>query len=75
MLNDYQIEIIGFAVTDKNFNNKNIYGHHIYNINELVDFSDNSLILIAANKRYKKEIIETLNQCGFKNYISLDVEI
>ena len=75
MLNDYQIEIIGFAVTDKNFNNKNIYGHHIYNIHELVDFSDNSLVLIAANKRYKKEIIEKLNQCGFKNYISLDVEI
>ena len=47
----------------------------IYTIYELVDFSDNSLVLIAANKRYKKEIIETLNQCGFKNYISLDVEI
>lgn len=74
-LNKYNIEIIGFAVTQNNGSQKSIFGHHIYEIDELSAYKEEAVVLIAANKKYEREIAHTLNEKGFRNYLSLEVEI
>lgn len=70
-----QIEIKGFAVTKRNNGQNNLYGHHIYEIQELQQYSDKSIVIVAANKIHKEDIRYTLDIYGFQDYIFLDVEI
>lgn len=74
-LTTYRIEILGFAVSNREDKNLALYGHHVYEISELISYSQEALVLIAANKKYNDEIIELLEKIGFDNYIKLNVEI
>lgn len=70
-----QIEILGFAVTNRRKDKVNLFGHHIYEISELVQYRNKAIVLIAANKRYNQEILETLKQYEFGEYVFLNIEI
>jgi len=74
-LHENEIEMLGFAVTKRKNGEKTLFGHHIYEINELRSYADDSIVLVAANKKYKKEIRVTLDTLGFKDCIYLDIEI
>lgn len=75
LLQQYEIEIVGFAVTKRKEGQMNLYGHHIYEIQELKGYKDDAIVLIAANKIYNQEIRGILEKYGFCDYICLNVEI
>lgn len=75
LLHKHEIEILGFAVTKRREGQKCIYGHHVYEIQELVQYKDNAIILVASNKIYNQEIQNILNTYEFQDYIFLNVEI
>lgn len=75
LLQLYNIEIIGFAVTKRSKGQKGIFGHHIYEIEELLPYKNQSIVLVTANKKYNDEIQATLEKNGFRDYIFLNVEI
>lgn len=75
LLQQHEIEIAGFAVTKRKENKQSIYGHHIYEIGELEQYHEEAVVLIAANKIYDREIREALEKYGFRDCISLNVEI
>lgn len=75
LLQKYGIEIVGFAVTKRKEAQMSMYGHHIYEIQELKEYKDDAIVLIAANKIYNQEIQGILEKHGFYDYICLDVEI
>lgn len=75
LLQKHGIEIVGFAVTKRKERQMNMYGHHIYEIQELKEYKDDAIVLIAANKIYNQEILGILEKYGFCDYIDLNVEI
>lgn len=75
MLQQNEIEIVGFAVTKRIKEKISLFGHHIYEIHELQQYKSTSVVLIAANKKYNQEIRETLEALGFDDYIFLNIEI
>ncbi len=75
VLQQHGVEIIGFAVTKRNNGKTSLYGHHVYEIQELEQHHDRALVLVAANRKYDREIGDTLEQYGFRDIIFLDVEI
>ncbi len=60
-----------FAVSD-NKNEKSIKGKKIYNIAELDDMHENSIVIVAVNKRHHKAIKEKLDILGFENIILVE---
>ena len=75
LLQKHGIEIVGFAVTKRKEGQMNMYGHHVYEIQELKEYKDDAIVLIAANKIYNQEIQGVLGKYGFCDYIDLNVEI
>lgn len=75
LLQQYAVEIIGFAVTKHNSGQTNLFGHHVYEIQELIRYNDTAIVLVAANKKYNQEMERTLKLHGFQDYVFLDVEI
>ena len=75
LLQIHEIEILGFAVTKRKKGQMSLYGHHIFEIQELVKYNDKSLVLVAANKIYNEDIKNTLEKYGFRDYFFLNVEI
>lgn len=75
VLQQHGIEILGFAVTKRNDGKTSLYGHHIYEIQELGQYHDRAVVVVAANRKYNREIGETLKQYGFLDTIFLDVKI
>ena len=69
------IEILGFAVTKRNKDKTCLFGHHIYEIQELRQYKEEAIFLVAPNKKYNQEIKEILRDNGFEHYILLNVEI
>ena len=75
LLNQYDIAIVGFAVTERRTDRTSLYGHPIYEIQELIQYKDSAMVLVAANIIYNQQIQSTLEQWGFQDYIFLNVEI
>lgn len=75
LLQQHEVEILGFAVTKRKAGQKCLFGHHIYEIKELVSYSDRAIVLVAANKKYNHEISEILRSYQFDDCIFLNVEI
>lgn len=73
-INIHNIEVIGFAVSKKSEEDF-LFGHKIYEINELVQYSDEAVVLIAANSKYEIEITEKLKDLGFKRIVPLGIKI
>lgn len=72
-LNKYNVEILGIAVSDKRNNPESIYGHHVYEIQELKHFYQRALVIVAANIKYKVGISKLLNEMKFSNVIFLNI--
>lgn len=70
-----EIEILGFAVTKRKKDKTCLFGHHIYEIQELSQYKEEAIVLVAANKKYNMEIQEILDKNKFKDYIFLNIEI
>lgn len=70
-----EIEILGFAVTKRKKDKTCLFGHHIYEIQELSRYKDEAIVLVAANKKYNMEIQEILEKEKFTTYVFLNVEI
>lgn len=75
LLHLYGIEIVGFAVTERKGGQTALYGHHVYEIKELVSYRENAVVLIAANRKYNREIQGVLEAYGFGDYIFLNIKI
>lgn len=75
VLQQHGIEILGFAVTKRNDGKTSLYGHHVYEIQELEQYHDRAVVVVAANRKYNREIGETLKQYGFLDTVFLDVKI
>lgn len=75
LMQKYEIEIMGFAVTKRKKETMSVFGHHIYEIEELLPYKNAAIILVAANKKFNHEIKNTLDKYGFSDYIFLNVEI
>lgn len=75
IVQENEIEIVGFAVTKIKDGRRNLYGHHIYEIAKLKKYKETAIVLVAANKRFNKEIVRTLEELEFQDYILLGIEI
>ncbi|MBC5742662.1 glycosyltransferase [Lachnospiraceae bacterium MD308] len=70
-----QADIMGIAVTKLENNPKSLFGHHVYEIAELQEYSEETLVIVAANKKYNPVIEQTLERHGFRDYIFLNADI
>jgi hypothetical protein len=70
-LDKSQIGILGFAVSKKENNPKNIMGNKIYCIDDLVQYREEAIVLIAVTEKYQKEILEKLTDMKFNNIIAI----
>ena len=68
-------EVISIAVTRKIGNPKALYGHRVVEIDQLIEYNQEAIVLVAANKKYHDEIQNTLVQLGFMYYEFLDIVI
>ncbi|WP_276948184.1 glycosyltransferase family 2 protein [Acetatifactor muris] len=75
LLNKYQIEIMGFAVSDVKKNPSSLYGHRVFGIEELKSYNRDSLVVVAANNRHHAQIMENLEKHGFENILCLDINV
>lgn len=66
---DYKI-----AVTWKVGNPDTILNHPVYCIDELINYKDTSIVIIAVRK-YQQSVISTLAEKGFYNYLIMDTEL
>lgn len=70
-----QADIMGIAVTKLENNPKSLFGHHVYEIAELQEYSEETLVIVAANKKYNPIIEQTLEYYGFHDYIFLNADL
>lgn len=75
LLNKYQIEIMGFAVSDLAKNPRSLFGHHVFELSQLIMYSKEALVVVAANRRHHNQIGENLKKNGFNKIIYLDINI
>ena len=71
---DGKINIIGFAVTNRYDNPKDIEGIPVKIINEYAKYKNEAFILIAAPEKYEVSIINILKNIGFENYASIGIK-
>lgn len=74
-IDSYNCEIIGIAVANKHNNPETILCHHVYSIEELKQYNDSALVIVAANKKYNDGIRNILNSLGFNNVIFTNITI
>lgn len=63
--------LIGIAVTDKQENINEINGINVYGIDELVNYRDSAVIIIATLPNAARQIRRELKRRGFRDYIAL----
>ena len=73
ILNFYGIELEAIIVTNRENNPENIYGHKIYQIDELHESQKKEYVLVPLKRRYLDEVKLNLEKNGFKNIICIDI--
>ena len=73
ILNFYGIELEAIIVTNRENNPENIYGHKIYQIDELHESQKKEYVLVPLKRRYLDEVKLNLEKNGFKNVICIDI--
>jgi Glycosyltransferases involved in cell wall biogenesis len=71
LFNDYDISIVGVAVTCKEENPNSLMGNKIYGIDELLSYKDDCIVVIAVTPVYQKAMEEILQSRGFHTYINI----
>lgn len=74
IFNKYNINLKGIAVTDKLNNPQNLYGHSIYEISELKDYSEECLVVVALKKKYHNDVNKKLKEFSFKNITFIEID-
>lgn len=69
----YGIELEAIIVTNRENNPENIYGHKIYQIDELHESQKKEYVLVPLKRRYLDEVKLNLEKNGFKNIICIDI--
>lgn len=67
-----EIQIKYIAVSDKEINVSKIGGIKVKNIEELISYRENALILIATNDKLHSEIENTLQMLGYKHIMPIN---
>lgn len=75
LLHRYGIGIVGFAVTERRSGQAAVYGHHVYEIRELLSYRKKAVVLVTANRKYNREIRDVLEAYGFEDFIFLNIKI
>lgn len=65
----YNIGILGFAVSDRENNADYIFGNKVYLINDLIEYCDESIVVIATTPKYYNDIRKMLNNLNFNNVV------
>ena len=65
------IRVKAFLVTDASMNRRENSGVPIIQFDRISDLPENVLILIGIKKPWNNEIIKTLNDAGFNNYLDV----
>ena len=73
ILNFYGIELEAIIVTNRENNPENMYGHKIYQIDELHESQKKEYVLVPLKRRYLDEVKLNLEKNGFKNIICIDI--
>ncbi|MDE6386818.1 MAG: DUF4422 domain-containing protein [Lachnospiraceae bacterium] len=66
--------ISAFMVSEKKEGIHELYGTPVIDVHEGNKYKDNAVILIAVMDMYYEEIVRTLQEEGFKNYVSMTFE-
>ena len=72
LLEENAIKIDAVAVTSKSGNADQIKGYDIYTIQELSQWKEDAIVILAVVEKYHAAIIENLKENGFINVILLD---
>lgn len=75
LLNKHKIVLDAFAVSNKKNNSDVLYGHRVYQINELTKIAKKCIVIIAVKYKYHNDIITKLKSLGFDLYICIDTGI
>lgn len=70
-----QVKVEAVVVTQQTKTETVLYGHRIMSIGELNAVNTDSLFVICLNQIYVPAVVKTLHDCGFDNYIDLQVRI
>ena len=73
ILNFYGIELEANIFINRENNPENIYGHKIYQIDELHESQKKEYVLVPLKRRYLDEVKLNLEKNGFKNIICIDI--
>lgn len=71
-LNRNGVSVACYAVTKIHQNMKNINGTPIYEIADLLDLKEKAIIVVGVAGRNRDEVIKTLKEYGFFQYVLLD---
>lgn len=65
-------DLLCFAVTDKTSNPEKVYGYSVYQIEELLKYREDAIVVVAVSEKFEKEIKDILDKYKFK-YIFSDI--
>lgn len=70
-LNNNNIKVSYYAVTNKDKEKKTIRNIPVCQIDDLIEYRDNASIVIAVDKKYRDDVKANLTRFGFKNYYDI----
>jgi Glycosyltransferases involved in cell wall biogenesis len=70
-LDDHDIAIRAIAVTNKERNPNSVLGNKVYGMNELLEYKNKCVVIIAVSTIYQDEIENMLISLGFTTYIKV----
>lgn len=74
-LDKHGLSISAIAVSNKMRNPISFFGHKVCEIRDLMQYRENSIILVSVNRKYHDSIVDILQKLGFLHYILLNIRI
>lgn len=74
-LDKYQIQLMGIVVSHRENNPIVFWGHPVYAISEVFLGMRETVTIILTDSRYHKDIVNTLEKYGIKEYIIPDIRV
>jgi glycosyltransferase involved in cell wall biosynthesis len=72
LLEQSHIKVDAVAVTNVNFNMQELLGHQIRSIDDLAQWKDKAVVLLAAVERHQDSMLDNLQRLGFQQIMFLD---
>lgn len=64
-----EYDLLCFAVSNKEENSKTVFGLPVFEIEELLEYRKDAVVLMGVSHQYQKEVENVLNKYGFNNII------